>query len=47
MDGMRKIAMLISLFIATVASAAPPILIDQKTGQYLGNLSTNGLSRFS
>ena len=41
MDGMRKIAMLISLFIATVASAAPPILIDQKTGQYLGNLSTN------
>tara|TARA_B110000467_G_scaffold113895_1_gene104391 strand:- start:83 stop:418 length:336 start_codon:yes stop_codon:yes gene_type:complete len=40
-DGMRKIAMLISLFIATVANAAPPILIDQKTGQYLGNLSTN------
>ena len=38
---MRKIATLISLFIATIASAAPPILIDQKTGQYLGNLSTN------
>ena len=38
---MRKIAMLISLFIATAASASPPILIDQKTGKYLGNLSTN------
>ena len=38
---MRKIATLISLFIATVVSAAPSILIDQKTGQYLGNLSTN------
>ena len=40
-DSMRKLATLISLFIATVANAAPPILIDQKTGQYLGNLSTN------
>ena len=38
---MRKIATLISLFIATVANAAPPILIDQKTGHYLGNLNTN------
>ena len=38
---MKNIAMLISLFIATVANAAPPILIDQKTGKYLGNLSTN------
>ena len=38
---MRKLATLISLFIATVANAAPPILIDQKTGHYLGNLSTN------
>jgi hypothetical protein len=38
---MRIIATLISLFIITVASAAPPILIDQKTGKYLGNLSTN------
>ena len=38
---MRKIATLISLSIATVANAAPPILIDQKTGHYLGNLSTN------
>ena len=38
---MRKIATLISLFIAISVSAAPPILIDQKTGQYLGNLSTN------
>ena len=38
---MRKIATLIFLFITTVASAAPPILIDKKTGQYLGNLSTN------
>lgn len=38
---MKKIAMLIFLFTATVASAAPPILIDQKTGKYLGNLSTN------
>mgnify|MGYP003691464199 FL=1 len=38
---MRIIAMLISLFIVTVTSAVPPILIDQKTGQYLGNLSTN------
>ena len=38
---MRKIAMLISLFIATAASASPPILIDQKTGRYLGNLSAN------
>ena len=38
---MRKIITLISLFIATVASAAPPILIDQKTGRYLGNLSVN------
>jgi hypothetical protein len=40
-DSMIKIATLISLFIAISASAAPPILIDQKTGQYLGNLSTN------
>jgi len=40
-NSMRIIATLISLFIVTVASAAPPILIDQKTGQYLGNLSTN------
>ena len=40
-NSMRKIAMLIYLFIATTASAAPPILIDQKTGRYLGNLSTN------
>jgi hypothetical protein len=38
---MRKIATLISLFIATVANAASPILIDQKTGHYLGNLNTN------
>ena len=38
---MKIIATLISLFIATAASASPPILIDQKTGQYLGNLSTN------
>ena len=38
---MIKIATLISLFIAIFESAAPPILIDQKTGQYLGNLSTN------
>jgi hypothetical protein len=38
---MRIIATLISLFIITVANAAPPILIDQKTGKYLGNLSTN------
>ena len=38
---MRKIAMLMSLFITAAASAAPPILIDQKTGKYLGNLSTN------
>jgi hypothetical protein len=38
---MRKIATLIFLFIATAASASPPILIDQKTGKYLGNLSTN------
>ena len=38
---MRIIASLISLFIITVAGAAPPILIDQKTGKYLGNLSTN------
>ena len=38
---MRKIATLIFLFITTLASAAPPILIDQKTGRYLGNLSTN------
>jgi hypothetical protein len=40
-DSMRKVAMLIFLFIATAVSASPPILIDQKTGQYLGNLSTN------
>jgi hypothetical protein len=40
-DSMRKVAMLIFLFIATAVSAAPPILIDQKTGKYLGNLSTN------
>ena len=38
---MRKLATLISLFIATVANTAPPILIDQKTGYYLGNLSAN------
>ena len=38
---MRKLATLISLVIATVANAAPPILIDQKTGYYLGNLSAN------
>ena len=38
---MRKIAALISLFIATIANAATPILIDQKTEHYLGNLSTN------
>ena len=40
-NSMRIIATLISLFIVTVASAAPPILIDQKTGHYLGNLNTN------
>jgi len=40
-DGMKKITMLIFLFIATAVSAAPPILIDQKTGKYLGNLSAN------
>jgi hypothetical protein len=40
-DSKRIIATLISTFIVTVASAVPPILIDQKTGQYLGNLSTN------
>jgi hypothetical protein len=38
---MKKIATLISLFIATVTNAAPPILIDQKAGHYLGNLNTN------
>ena len=38
---MRKIVTFISLFIATAVNAAPPILIDQKTGRYLGNLSTN------
>jgi hypothetical protein len=35
-DNMRKIATPISLFIAIFESAAPPILIDQKIGQYLG-----------
>lgn len=38
---MKKITMLIFLFIAAESNAAPPILIDQKTGKYLGNLSTN------
>ena len=38
---MRKVAMLIFLFIATAVSASPPILIDQKTGRYLGNLNAN------
>lgn len=38
---MKKISILISLFITTISYAAPPILIDQKTGKYLGNLSTN------
>lgn len=40
-NSMNKIAVLISLIFTTIANAAPPILIDQKTGKYLGNLSTN------
>ena len=40
-DSMKKMVLLISLVMAAVANAAPPILIDQKTGKYLGNLSTN------
>ncbi len=38
---MKKIVALIFLFIVTVAHSAPPILVDSKTGKYLGNLSTN------
>lgn len=33
--------MLISFFVAAAASAEPSILVDRKTGYYLGNLSTN------
>ncbi len=35
---MKKIVTLIYLFISAVAHSAPPILVDQKTGKYLGNL---------
>lgn len=38
---MNKIVAFIFLFISTVALSSPPILVDQKTGKYLGNLSTN------
>ncbi len=38
---MRKIVTLICVCVAAAASAAPPILIDKKTGYYLGNLSTD------
>jgi len=38
---MKKIVMLIFLFVTAVAHSAPQILVDQKTGKYLGNLSTN------
>jgi len=38
---MKKLVTLIYLFISAVAHSAPPILVDQKTGRYLGNLSTN------
>jgi hypothetical protein len=32
---------LIFLFYSAVANTAPPILVDQQTGRYLGNLSSN------
>jgi len=38
---MRKITALLFLVFTTVAYSAPPILVDRKTGRYLGNLSTN------
>ena len=29
------------IFFSSVANSAPPILVDQQTGKYLGNLSSN------
>ena len=33
--------LIISILLSSVAYADPPRLIDQKTGKYLGNLSSN------
>ena len=36
-----SVVVLILLFYSAVANTAPPILVDQQTGKYLGNLSSN------
>lgn len=38
---MKKILLVAMLCVATHAFANPPILVDRKTGKYLGNLSSN------
>ena len=36
-----SVVVLILLFYSAVANTSPPILVDQQTGKYLGNLSSN------
>ena len=36
-----SVVVLILLFYSAVANTAPPILVDQQTGKYLGNFSSN------
>ena len=36
-----SVVVLTFIFYSAVGNAAPPILVDQQTGKYLGNLSAN------
>lgn len=38
---MKKLILALLLVLSTAVLADPPILVDRKTGKYLGNLSTN------
>ena len=41
-----SVVALIFLFYSAVANTAPPILVDQQTGKYLGNLSSNPYGQY-
>ena len=41
MNLLFSVVALIFLFYSAVANTAPPILVDQQTGKYLGNFSSN------
>tara|TARA_Y100001936_G_scaffold226575_2_gene246078 strand:+ start:12576 stop:12902 length:327 start_codon:yes stop_codon:yes gene_type:complete len=39
--GMKNIAAFVFIFVASSTSAEPPILVDKRTGYYLGKITSN------